>query len=89
MIKKLLKKAFFIFFIAFMILFMINNRDYIFIKLFPFPFEFESRIFVIILVFFIFGYFTAMIIYAKNLLNTNLRSIFLKKSKKLLSKSRK
>lgn len=88
MIKKILKKIGFIFFIAFAILFMINNRDYIFIKLFPFPLEFESRIFVIMSVFFIFGYLTAMIIYSKNLLNTNLRSIFLKKPSKTTAKKK-
>lgn len=88
MIKKIFKKIGLIFFIAFVILFMVNNRDYIFIKLFPFPFEFESRIFVVISVFFIFGYLTAMIIYSKNLLNTNLRSIFLKKPNKTTTKKK-
>ena len=84
--KKILKKSAFIFFISFLILFMINNRDYIFIKLFPFPFEVESRIFVVVASFFILGYIFAMIIYSKNLLNTNLRSLLAKKTIKKSTK---
>ncbi len=86
LIKKILKSLITISILSFLIFFMVNNRDYIFINFSPFQFEIEARIFIILAISFLFGFIVAMIIYSKDLMNSNLRTIFKHKNHKKSAK---
>lgn len=48
---------------------MVNNRQTITVGLYPLPFEIETRVFLVMISFFLFGMFFALLAFSKNLLS--------------------
>jgi uncharacterized membrane protein YciS (DUF1049 family) len=58
------------------IVFMINNREIVEVTFEPLPFEkIQTRIFFLILISYLLGLFTAIIIYSSNMIKSALRNI--------------
>jgi len=58
------------------IVFMINNREIVEVTFEPLPFEkIQTRIFFLILISYLLGLFTAIIIYSSNIIKSALRNI--------------
>ena len=74
-----------------LVIFMVNNRDDITIHFYPLPFDIDTRVFIVMLMFFVFGMLFGILACSANLIGSffkNLRDrCKIKKLEKKISKS--